>query len=205
MVKNIKYERVSPLQLRIEGLGLVYQVMECKALWDKSGRIWSSVAYSGPVFVILSTYDRLGPYFSLYYPSWAILALSVKSDHIKIKVPGKRESSQKWPIIIQKVLPQRGMTNFGHIWSSIANSDQFSTSAPVKATYDLWRQLVADTVLYGIYWSRMTCCRQWWPTIVKNIWFERVSTRQVRIEGPRSSITGYGMLGSLRQYCPNLM
>jgi len=38
------------------------------------------------------------------------------------------------------------MTNYGHIWHSIANSDQFSTSAPEKATYDLWRQLVAYIV-----------------------------------------------------------
>jgi len=37
------------------------------------------------------------------------------------------------------------MTNYGHIWLSIANSDQFSKSAPEIATYLLWHHLVADT------------------------------------------------------------
>jgi len=37
------------------------------------------------------------------------------------------------------------MTYYGHIWHSIANSDQFSKSAPEMATYVLWCQLVADT------------------------------------------------------------
>jgi len=37
------------------------------------------------------------------------------------------------------------MTNYGRIWHSIANSDQFSKSAPEMATYVLWRQLAADT------------------------------------------------------------
>jgi len=67
------------------------------------------------------------------------------------------------------------MTNYGHIRHSISNSDQFSTGAPEKATHGLWRHLVADTACYGIYCSRMTCCRLWWPTVVKNIKFERVS------------------------------
>jgi len=87
------------------------------------------------------------------------------------------------------------MTNYGHIWHSIANSDQFSRSATEKPTNDLWRQLVAYTAKYGIYWSRMTCCRQWWPTMLKNIKFERVNPLQGRIEGRRSSISGYSMYG----------
>jgi len=145
MVRNIRFERVSPLQVKIEDLGLVYQVMECKALWPKICRIWSIVAYSGPVFVIVSRYDRLGPYISLYYPFWTALALSVRFEHIKIKVPGKQESRLKWPIIIQNVLSLRVVTNCGPIWHSIANSDQFSTSAPEKASYGLRRQLVAYT------------------------------------------------------------
>jgi len=37
------------------------------------------------------------------------------------------------------------MTNYGHICYGICNTDQFSLSAPEKATYDLWRQLVAYT------------------------------------------------------------
>jgi len=82
-------------------LGLVYQIIVCKALWDEFGRIWSNVAYNGPVFDILSKYDRLGPYLSLYYPFWAVLALSVRFDHFKIKVPGKREGGQEWSIILQ--------------------------------------------------------------------------------------------------------
>jgi len=85
----------------LRDLGLVYEVMEYKAFWDKIGRIWSNVAYYGPEFVIVSRYDRLGPYLSLYYLFWAILALSVKFHHITIKVPGKRESGQKWSIVIQ--------------------------------------------------------------------------------------------------------
>jgi len=39
-------------------------------------------------------------------------------------------------------------------------------------------------------WSRMTCLRKWWPAMIKNIKFERVSPLQVRIEGPHSSISG---------------
>jgi len=37
------------------------------------------------------------------------------------------------------------MTNYGHIWHIISNSDQFSVCVPEKATYVLWRNLVADT------------------------------------------------------------
>jgi len=85
-------------------LGLVFQVIACMALRDKIGRIWSSVAYNGPVFVIVSRYDRLRPYLSLHYVFWAALALSVRLEHNKIKVSGKSESGQKWSIIIQNVL-----------------------------------------------------------------------------------------------------
>jgi len=46
------------LKSELRDLGLVYQVMECKALWDRIVRIWSNVAYNGPVFVIVSRYDR---------------------------------------------------------------------------------------------------------------------------------------------------
>jgi len=41
--------------------------------------------------------------------------------------------------------------------------------------------------------------------MVNEIKFERVSPLQVRIEVPRSSISGYGMKGSLRQDWPNLI
>jgi len=56
----------------LRDLGLAYQVMECKAPLDRIGRIWSNVAYNGPVFVIVSRYDRLGPHLSLYYLLWAV-------------------------------------------------------------------------------------------------------------------------------------
>jgi len=131
-------------QAELGNRGLVYQVIACTALWDKIGQIWSDVAYNGPVFLIVSRYDRLGPRLSLYYFFCAILALSIRFDDITIKVQAKRDSGQKWSIIIQYVLLQRGMTNYGHIGHSRANSDQFSTSAPEMATYGLWRQLVPD-------------------------------------------------------------
>jgi len=92
------------LKAELRNLCLVYQSIACTALWDKIGQIWSKVAYNGSVFVVVSRYDRLAPYLSLYYHFWAILARSVKFDHITIKVPGKRESGQKCFIIIQYVL-----------------------------------------------------------------------------------------------------
>jgi len=60
MVKNINFERVSPLQVRIEGPRSSISGYVMKALWDMTGPIWSNVAYSGPVFVIVSGYDRIG-------------------------------------------------------------------------------------------------------------------------------------------------
>jgi len=41
--------------------------------------------------------------------------------------------------------------------------------------------------------------------MVKKIKFERVSPLQGRIVGPRSSISGYGMYGTLRQDWSNLI
>jgi len=41
--------------------------------------------------------------------------------------------------------------------------------------------------------------------MIKNIKFERLSPFQGRIEKPRSSISGYGMYGTLRQDWSNLM
>jgi len=43
------------------------------------------------------------------------------------------------------------------------------------------------------------CYGQRLPIMVKDIKFERVSPFQGRIEKPRSSISGYGMYGNLRQ------
>jgi len=80
-------------------IGLRYQVMAEMVLWCKIEQIWSYVAYNGPIFVIVSRYDRLGPYLPLCYLFWAILALSIRFDHFAIKVPGKRENYQKWSII----------------------------------------------------------------------------------------------------------
>jgi len=179
--------------------GLVYEVIACKALWEEIGQITSKLAYSGPVFVTVSRYDWLVWYLTLHYLFWAVLALYVMFDRITINEPRKCECDKKWTIIIQNDLSWRGVTNFGHIWHSIAHSGQFWTSASKKATYDSWRQLVAYTSLYGFYWSRMTYCRQWWPNMVKKINFERVCTLQGRIEGPRSCISGYSMYGNMKQ------
>jgi len=127
----------------LRDLGPVYHVMECKALFHKIGRTWSNVAYNDPVFLIVSRYDGLGPYVSMYYIFWAVSSRSLRFDHIKIRVTGKREGGRKWSIIIHNVRSEWGVTKCGHIWHSIANSDQFSTTATQNATYDLWRQLVA--------------------------------------------------------------
>jgi len=145
VVKRFKFQKVRPFQVKIEDLGLVYQVMECKALWDKIFRIWSNGPYSVQVFLIVSIYDWLEPYFSLYYPSWAVLALSVRFYHISIKETLKRERGQKWSIIKQYEPLWRDMMNYGHIRHWISKTDQFSTGAPEKATNGLWRHLVADT------------------------------------------------------------
>jgi len=104
IVKNIKFEQVSPHQGRIEDLGLVYHIIACTALLDTMGQVSSKVSYNGPVFVAVSRYDKLGPYLSLNYVFPGVLALSVMFDHITIKEPRKRESDQKWSIAIQNVL-----------------------------------------------------------------------------------------------------
>jgi len=144
VVKNIKFEWFSPLQFRIEGPRSSISDYGMKALWDKIGQISSKVAYNCRVFVTVSRYDGLVPSLSLHNLFWEVLWFSVVFDHILIKETRKRECGQQWFIIIQYVLLSRGVTNCGHIWTSIANSDQFSTSAPEKATYELWRHLVAD-------------------------------------------------------------
>jgi len=86
-----------PLKSELRDLGLVYQVMECKALLDKIGRIWPNVAYNDPVFVIVSRYDRLGLYLSLYCLFRSILALSVRFDQIKFNVPGCAKVARNGP------------------------------------------------------------------------------------------------------------
>jgi len=129
--------------LELRNLGLVYQVIACTAIWDKIGQISFIVAYNGPEFVAVSRYDRLGPYFSLHNLFWTVLTLYVIFGHCKIKVPGMLDSAEKWSIIIRYESLWRDMTNYGHIRHRITNTDQFSTSAPEDATYDLRRQLVA--------------------------------------------------------------
>jgi len=95
----------------LRNLGLIYLVMECRVLWEKIGQIWSKVAYNVPTIVIVPRYDRLGAYLSLHYLFWAILALSVRFDYIIVKVPGERESGQKWSIIIYNQ-----MTCYSEVW-----------------------------------------------------------------------------------------
>jgi len=79
-------------KVELINLDLVYQIMPYMTLWDKIGQIWSNVAYNGPIFVIMSRYDRLGSYLFLSYLFWEILALSVMFVSIAMKVTGKRES-----------------------------------------------------------------------------------------------------------------
>jgi len=83
------------VKAELRDLGLVYQAMACTALWDKIDQISSKEAYNVPVFDKMSRYDRLGPYMSLHYLFWAVLARSVMFEHFKVKVPGERESGQK--------------------------------------------------------------------------------------------------------------
>jgi len=127
----------------LRNLGLVYKVTACTALWGKIGQISSKVAYKCPVFVTVSRYDRLRPYLSLHNHCWAVLGLSVMFDHISVKETLKRECDQKWSIIQQYEPLWRDMTNYGYIRHRISNTDKYPTSSPEKATYDLWRQLVA--------------------------------------------------------------
>jgi len=62
--------------------------------------------------------------------------ISVMFDHITIKVLGKRESGLKGTISIQCEPLKRDMTIYGHTRHRTSNTDQFSTSAPEKATYE---------------------------------------------------------------------
>jgi len=116
-----QWSRISSLnelvhfKAKLRDLGLLYQVMECKALLDKFGQVSSKVEYKGTVFVTVARYDRLGPYLSLHYIFWAVLALSVMFHHITNKEQRKRESVQECFIIIQNVLSERVVTNCCHI------------------------------------------------------------------------------------------
>jgi len=129
----------------LRDLGLVYQVIACTAVWDMFGLMSSKVAYNSTVFITVSRYDRLGPYLPLHNHFWAVLGLYVMFDHISIKETLKRDSGQKRSIIKQYEPLWRDMTNYGHIRHKLSNTDHFSTSAPEKATYGLWRYLVAYT------------------------------------------------------------
>jgi len=99
--QEYKFEQVSPFKAKLNNLGLVYQITACTTLRDKIGQISCKVAYNSPVFVTVTRYDRLGPYLSLYNLFWAVLWLSVVFDWISIKETLKRESVQKYSIIIQ--------------------------------------------------------------------------------------------------------
>jgi len=55
------------LKAELRDLGIVYQVITCRALLDKIGQIGSKVAYNGAVFVTVPRYGRLGIYSSLHY------------------------------------------------------------------------------------------------------------------------------------------
>jgi len=145
MVKHISLNMLVHFKAKLNNLGLVYQVTACTTFWDTNGQISSNVSHNGPVFVTVPKYYRLGPYFSLYYIFCAVLALSVMFDHISIKETRKRESGQKYSIIIQYEPLWRDMTNCGHNRHTISNSYQFLASATEKASYWLWRLLVTYT------------------------------------------------------------
>jgi len=66
MIKNIMFQRVSPLQSRIEGPRCSISCYSTYGTLRQDRSILSKMAYNGPVFVIVSRYDRLGPSLSLY-------------------------------------------------------------------------------------------------------------------------------------------
>jgi len=151
MVKNIKSERVSPRQVRMRDLGLLYQVTAYTALWDEIGQIWSKVAHNCPVFVIVSRYDRLGSYLSLYHPFWAILALPVRFDHIKIKVPCKRERPER----IHNYTKCRVIARCDQLWPHLTQHSQF-WSVFNKCDWNGYVWLMTPTSgIYCIIWYLM--------------------------------------------------
>jgi len=67
MVKNIKFERVSPLQGRNDGPRSSISGYSMYGTLREDWSNLSKMAYNGPVFVIVSRFDRLGPYLFPYY------------------------------------------------------------------------------------------------------------------------------------------
>jgi len=145
MVKNIKLIDLVHFKAEWRDLGLLYQVIAYTAVWDKFGQIRSKVAYNGPVFVTVWRYDSLVPSSYLHNLFWEVMLFSVVLNHILIKETRKRESGQKWSITKHYETLWRDIRNYGHTRHRISNTAQFSASAPEKATYGLWRHLVADT------------------------------------------------------------
>jgi len=100
----------------LRDLGLVYQAMECKALWDKIGRIWSNVTYSGPVFVIVSRYVRLGSYMSLHYlfgQFWHFLwGLIISRSKCQVSAKVARNGPKSY-----------NMNRYSEIWRNMATFD----------------------------------------------------------------------------------
>jgi len=97
------WSRISSLQdfvhfkAELNDLGLLYKVTACRTLLDKFVQISSIVAYNGPVFVIVPRYNRLRSYLLLNYLFRAILALSVRFDHIKIIAPDSAKVARNDP------------------------------------------------------------------------------------------------------------
>jgi len=91
---DIKYNNnLNHIEAELRILGLRFQVMAGMSLWSKIEQIWPNVAYNGPTDVLLSTYDKFWPYLCLYHQFWPILAVSIRFDHIAIKVLDKCENA----------------------------------------------------------------------------------------------------------------
>jgi len=55
------------IEEEVRNLDLRYQVMADMALWGMMEQVWPKVGYNGPIYVLVSRYDKLWPYLYLYY------------------------------------------------------------------------------------------------------------------------------------------
>jgi len=128
--------------------GTVYQVMECKSLLDKIGRIWSNVAYNGPVFVIVLRCDRLGSYLPCitfleqfwHIPSGFIILRS--KCHVARKRPEMVHNHTKCPDIA------RG----NQLWSHLTQHFQFWSIFDKGAWKGYVWLMTTSSGIYYIIW-----------------------------------------------------
>jgi len=144
------WSRISSLQeldhfkAELRDHGLLYQVIACTALRDKIGQIWSKKAYNGPVFVIVSSYIRLGHICA------CIIFLEQFWHFLSglIILRWKCQVARKWPEIVHNHTICPVIERYDQLWPHLTEYIQFwsiSTSATEKATYDLCRQPLAYT------------------------------------------------------------